>query len=83
VLRINRNIDKRCKCVKKTFVVDLNNRAIHCGSCGAWTDPFDAIYYLAPHLEGLLEQVKSLLEQRRQIVNYKPHMVVFRELERR
>jgi PHP family Zn ribbon phosphoesterase len=82
-LRINRNIEKRCKCENRTFVVDANNRSVHCGECGARVEPYDALYELATFYERLEEQVRRLLEQRRQILNYKPHLVVIRELEQR
>lgn len=82
VLRINRNISKRCQCQDKRFVVDPQNRAVHCGTCGAWVDPYDAIYHLATKKERMIEQVTSLLEQRREISRYKPHLVVIKQLER-
>jgi hypothetical protein len=81
-LRINRNIEKRCKCQDRTFVVDPNNRSVHCGTCGARVEPYDALYEIATNCERLEAEVRALLEQRRRIANYKPHMVVFRELER-
>ncbi|QDX93172.1 hypothetical protein EEL30_13165 [Brevibacillus laterosporus] len=82
VLRINRNSNKRCQCTEKTFVIDPQNRAINCGRCGAPVDPYEAMYYLATEQEQLRDQVLNLLEQRKQIVNYKPHMLAFRDLER-
>jgi hypothetical protein len=81
VLRINRNINKRCQCDEKKFVVDPQNRAVHCGTCGAQVDPFDAIYHLATKPETLRQQIKSLLEQGREIANYKPHLRVIKYLE--
>lgn len=83
VLRINRNIGKRCKCLDKTFVVDPDNREVHCSKCGSKVDPFDAMYYLAANHEQLMDEVKRLLEQRREILNYKPWLLEVRELERR
>jgi predicted molibdopterin-dependent oxidoreductase YjgC len=83
VLRINRGIEKRCKCKDKTFIVDTQNRCVNCGSCGALIDPYEAIEYLATYWERVEQQTEALLEQRRQIANYKPHLVVMRELERR
>lgn len=81
-LRINRNIDKRCNCTKRSFVVDSRNKAVHCSGCGAWVDPYDAMYELARHYERLENETRELLEQRRKIARYKPHMVVFRKLEK-
>lgn len=81
VLRINRNIGKRCKCENRNFVVDTDNREITCGKCGAWVDPYEAIYELARTRERMVDETKRLLEQRKQIINYKPHLLVFRNLE--
>ncbi len=80
-LRINRNIDKRCKCEDRTFVIDFNNNSVHCHDCGAWVDPFVAIRELALHYERLDNEQDALFEQRRQIMNYKPHLIVIRKLE--
>lgn len=82
VLRIKYNAEKKCKCMERKFTVDYQNKLIYC-QCGSLVDPFDAMYYLATHYQRLNEQAKSLLEQRRTIANYKPRMVVFKELESR
>jgi hypothetical protein len=82
VLRINRNIDKRCKCEKPNYVVDSRNREVCCSKCGSRIDPFDALYSLAMDWERVEEDTKRLLEQRKQIAKYKPHMIVFRNLEK-
>ncbi|TPG75480.1 hypothetical protein EEL32_24310 [Brevibacillus laterosporus] len=66
-------------CTEKTFVIDPQNRAINCGRCGAPVDPYEAMYYLATEQEQLKDQVLNLLEQRKQIVNDKPHMLAFRD----
>lgn len=81
-LRINRDMKKHCTCINKTFTVDANNRAVYCDECGAWIQPYEAIEYLAKHYEKLQNETQSLLEQRKQIANYKPHLIVFRNLER-
>lgn len=81
VLRINRNIGKRCKCEEPNYVVDTDNREVNCDQCGSRIDPYDAIYGLAHHYERLQEEVQGLLRQRREIANYKPHLIVFRNLE--
>jgi len=81
VLRINRNIGKRCKCKDPKYVVDTDNREINCSKCGARVDAYDAMYYLARHYERLQGEINGLLEQRKQIANYKPWLLVFRDLE--
>lgn len=81
MLRINRNIGKRCKCQNRKFTVDPDNRSVYCGECGALVDPFEAIYDVAISCERLKRETENLLEQRRQIANYKPHLIVFKNLE--
>ncbi|KUO70173.1 MAG: hypothetical protein APF81_03875 [Desulfosporosinus sp. BRH_c37] len=81
VLRINRNIGKRCKCGTPNYVIDTDNREVHCTKCGSRVDPYDAIYGLARHYERLQDEVERLLRQRREIADYKPWLLVFRNLE--
>lgn len=81
-IRINRNMDKRCKCTDRTFVVDPHNRSVYCGKCGAWIEPYEAIEEIATYYERLNDEVERLLEQRRQIMNYKPWLLIFRQLEK-
>lgn len=81
ILRINRNVGKWCKCRNRKFTVDPDNRSVYCGECGALVDPFEAIYDVAKSCERLKRETENLLEQRRQIASYKPHLVVFKKLE--
>lgn len=84
VLRINRNIDKRCKCYRweRNFTIDTTNKKVYCRCCGAEVDPYEALEDIAEYYERLQNHTKMLLEQRKQIDSYKPWMVVFRDLER-
>lgn len=83
-LRINRNIGKICKCdkYKRQFVVDTTNKRIIC-SCGAKVDPYDAILDLASNGSLFQQQIKGLLEQRKQIIDYKPWLLTIRNLEKK
>ena len=81
MVKVNRGRQKFCQCYEKRFEVDTQNRVITCRTCGAWIDPFDAMVYLAGHHEQSRWQAELLLEQRKQIINYKPHLVVIRNLE--
>ena len=81
VLRINRNINKRCQCDDRNYVVDTQNKEVSCGKCGARIDPYEAIEDLAYNHERLQREAQMLLDQRREITNYKINMVVFRGLE--
>lgn len=82
-LRINRNIDKICKCDKRKFVVDTTNKRINCGGCGAEIEPYDALLEIATKNSQMRKQVEQLLEQRKQIVDYKPWLLTIRELEKK
>lgn len=81
-MRISRGLGKVCKCKNRKFVIDTDNRRITCNGCGAVIDPYDALYDLAHQDEQRNNQVENLLEQRKQIVNYKPHLVVIKSLEK-
>ena len=81
VVRINRNIDKRCTCRDRNFIVDSQNKEINCGTCGARVDSYEALEEVASSYERLGDEVRHLLKQRKQIMNYKPHLIVFRDLE--
>lgn len=82
-IRINRNIDKKCKCKPRKFMIDTTNRLVICSGCGAEVDPYDALYELAFNGNALQRQVEQLLEQRKQILDYKPWLLTIRNLEKR
>ncbi|MGN7311501.1 hypothetical protein ACTHQ4_10385 [Alkalicoccobacillus gibsonii] len=82
-LRVNRGLEKICKCKQRKFIVDAKNRRVNCGSCGAVVDPYDAMYEMATKGERFQEQVQSLLDQRKQIMDYKPWLVVIKKLEKK
>ncbi|MFA9459101.1 hypothetical protein ACERJO_20460 [Halalkalibacter sp. AB-rgal2] len=81
-IRINRGIEKICKCEKRRFVIDTRNRRVNCSSCGSVVDPYEAMYELATNGQELQRQVENLLEQRKQIASYKPWLVVIKRLEK-
>ena len=53
----------------------------NCKDCGAIIEPFDALYRVACQFERVHEQTNAVLEQRKQILNYKPHLVVIKGIE--
>ena len=81
VLKIRHDKQKICQCKEPTYEIDIENKLVTCSQCGAYTDPFDALVCLATKDEQYVRETEMLLEQRREIMNYKPHMIVFRELE--
>lgn len=81
ILRVEYGRRKICQCFDPHYEIDYQNRLVYCKDCGAIVDPFEALYNLAKYYDRLHTQVKNLLEERRQIANYKPHLVVIKELE--
>lgn len=81
ILKINRNIRKHCTCSERTYTIDQVNREITCDKCGAIIDPFEVVVDIAYRRERLREETNRLLEQRKEIINYNPHLLVFRSLE--
>ena len=80
-IRIERGMQKICDCDKRKFIVDSRNRLVNCASCGAYVDPYDAVLEIATYPERLKADVESLLEQRKMISQYKPYLVVIKNLE--
>ncbi|WP_449355653.1 hypothetical protein ACUL41_07935 [Virgibacillus natechei] len=81
-IRINRGMEKVCKCKKRKYMLDTRNRRVMCSSCGAIMDPYDAMYDMASRWEQMNQQVDYMLEQRKQIINYKPWLRAIRYLEK-
>lgn len=81
-IRINRNIDKKCKCLNRSFVLDTTNETVHCGDCGVEVNAYDAMLEMANGANRLKDQVERLLEQRKQILDYKPWLLTIRSLEK-
>jgi len=80
-LRINRDKNKKCTCYNRKFEIDTQNREISCQECGAVIDPYDALFDIASHYEQLNEEVTYILEQRKILAKWKPHLVAMRKLE--
>lgn len=80
-VRIARGLGKICQCQKRKFVLDTDNRRVTCRSCGAVVEPYEAILDLARQREEYVRQTERLLEQRKEIASYKPHLVVIKSLE--
>ena len=81
-LRIIRDKNKKCTCRNRKFYIATQNREITCQECGAIIDPYDAMLDIANHYEQFGKEVDNLLTQRKQILDYKPHLLAMRELEK-
>ena len=56
---------------------------MHCSQCGQVLDPFEVLMELCRNYERINEQLKSSLEQKRKLDQYKPHLKVIKHLEER
>lgn len=81
VLRVEFGRKKLCQCHDPHYEIDYKNRLVYCVDCGAITDPFEALLNIAKAYERINRQANALLKQRREIENYKPHLVVIKEIE--
>jgi hypothetical protein len=83
ILKVEHGINKLCQCYgTPRYTLDTRNRLVYCDDCGAIVDPFEALSKVASHYEYFAEESQHMLEQRRQLLNWKPWLLVFRNLER-
>ncbi|MEG0381312.1 MAG: hypothetical protein RR603_06395 [Kurthia sp.] len=80
-IRIERGMEKMCKCTIKQFTIDETNRRVTCRTCGSLRDPFDAMYEMAKDWEKIHNDMKKVFEQRKMLDSYKPHLRIIKELE--
>lgn len=81
LLQINRDVKKLCRCPEPKYVLDTQNRFVHCKYCNGIVDPFDALCKIARHYERYAEQTEAMREERRKIDKYKPHLISIKRLE--
>lgn len=83
ILRVEYGRRKICQCEEPHYEIDIQNHIVKCLDCGAIVDPFVAITTLAAYYDRLNNQVERILEQAKEIKNYKPHRRIFQNMERR
>ena len=83
VIRVEYGKKTMCRCFDPCYEIDFQNKLVYCKDCGAIVDPFEALLSIAGRYDRFAAHTEALLEERRQIDNYKPHLVVNKELERR
>ena len=83
VLRVEYGMRKMCQCRDPHHEVDYQNKLVHCVDCGAIVDPLEALVKIARDTERWSEYVERLRDQRAQIENYHPRLVVLKELEKK
>lgn len=81
-LRVAYGKAKMCQCLDPHYEVDYQNRLVYCTDCGAIVDPLEALVHISSDTRRWEEYTAGLLEQRRQIDNYKPRRVVIKKLEK-
>ena len=80
-IRIERGLDKLCKCQTKKFVLDTQNRRVTYRSCGSPIDAFDAMYEMARDWGRIHQELENVFEQRKMLDNYKPHLRIIKDFE--
>jgi hypothetical protein len=84
ILKVEYAKKKLCECYGTPhYTIDSVNRLIYCDKCGGIVDSFEALKKIANNYAEFAEQSEYLLKQRKEIVNWKPWLIVFRDLESR
>ena len=73
---------KNCQCENPHYEVDYQNRMVQCLDCGAIVEPLEALMRIAKDQERWDNYTERMLEQRRQIQNYRPQLLVMQALEK-
>lgn len=81
-LRKNHDKNKKCTCVNRKFEIDTQNKEVCCVECGTIVNPYDALLDISEHYEQINREVQRLLDQRKEILNWQPHLLAVRDLER-
>jgi hypothetical protein len=82
MLRVRWDKKKKCTCQCRSFVVDMQNKEVTCEDCGFVVQPFEAIAEMAIYCDRLNSQIESLLKQKQELENWKPHLRRVREIEK-
>ena len=82
IIKVENSYKKLCQCTDFQYEIDGTNHLVYCTKCGGIVDPFEALVKIARYYERIEEQTQQLLEQRRKILNYKPHLPVIKQLEK-
>ena len=82
-VRIERGMGKICKCSNRKYLLDTDNRQVTCRSCGALIDSYDALLEMSRNWERINEELERIFEQKKMLDNYKPHLRIIKDLEKR
>ena len=81
VLRLEYGLEKICRCQNKKYEIDIQNRLVWCQICKAVIDPFEALKYLALHIDTINESIKHAIDYRNELMSYKPYLREAKRLE--
>lgn len=81
-LQIKRDMNKLCKCHDAAYIIDAQNHLVYCQHCRGIVDPFEAMSKIARNYEQFEKQSEIMLEERRKLERYKPHLIALQRLER-
>ena len=79
-LRVEYGRSKICQCKTARYEIDYQNHLVQCQDCGAIVDPFDAMLNIAKYYNRYEEHLDYLLEERKRLENWKPRLLVIRDL---
>ena len=79
-LRVEYGVAKHCQCKTASYEIDYQNRLVYCQSCGAIVDPFEALLNIAKYIGRYEDHLEYLLEERKRLENWKPRLLVIRDL---
>lgn len=80
-IRLNREAKKKNNCEHGYYEVDPVNKEVVCTKCGVIVSAFDALLDIARKYDRFQREVQSLLDQRKQILDWKPWLLPMRKLE--
>ena len=81
ILKIEYGKKKLCQCLNPHYEIDAQNRLVYCTDCKAIIEPYEVLCSLSRHYSRIESQVEGMLKQRKEIANWKPWLLTFRNLE--
>lgn len=69
-------------CPHNRFIIDAEKRRVECKDCGDEVTAFDALEIIAKEGSWYRARIEELAKQRKQLLDWQPHLIAVRELER-
>ena len=83
LIKFDRNRNKLCECNSLHVTIDTKNRKIYCQHCQTERDPFEVIAEMGKRFGEINERLEQSLQQKKELDNYKPHLKIIKELEKK